>query len=83
MIYHIYGIILYLTFFLYSLYPFNSLSNSISSLLILLAIKNGYIKNTINDISEPNTKGIDKNKNIVDVYIGCLTILYNPVSITF
>ena len=28
-------------------------------------------------------KGIDKNKNIVTVYIGCLTILYNPVSINF
>ena len=28
-------------------------------------------------------KGIDKNKNTVIVYMGCLTTLYNPLSITF
>jgi hypothetical protein len=40
----------------------------------------GYIKKIINEKIEPSTKGIDKNSNIVDVYIGCLTIPYRPVS---
>jgi hypothetical protein len=42
----------------------------------------GYIKKIINEKKEPSTKGIDKNSNTVDVYIGCLTIPYRPVSIT-
>ena len=37
----------------------------------------------INEIIEPKINGIDKNKKIVTAYIGCLTIPYNPVSITF
>ena len=38
---------------------------------------------TINDIKEFKIKGIDRNKNIVVVYIGCLTIPYKPVSTNF
>ena len=37
----------------------------------------------MNEYMEPNTKGIDKNKKIVEVYIGCLTRPYRPVSTTF
>ena len=36
-----------------------------------------------NDNKDPNTNGIAKNKNIVAVYIGCLTREYSPVSITY
>ena len=35
------------------------------------------------DIKDPRISGIDKNRNIVARYIGCLTIPYNPVSTTF
>ena len=37
----------------------------------------------INENKEPSTNDIDKNNKIVDKYIGYLTTLYNPVSITF
>ena len=40
-------------------------------------------KKITNEIIEPKINGIDKNKNIVAVYIGCLTIPYKPFSITF
>ena len=35
------------------------------------------------ETSEPSTNGIDKNNKIVEAYMGCLTIPYNPLSITF
>ena len=35
------------------------------------------------EISEPKIKGMDRNNIIVAEYIGCRTIPYNPVSITF
>ena len=37
----------------------------------------------IKEITEPNINGIVKIKRIVTAYIGCLTIPYKPVSITF
>ena len=37
----------------------------------------------INEIIEFKIKGIVKNNIIVIKYIGCLIILYNPVSIIF
>ena len=40
-------------------------------------------KELLKEIIEPNIKGTVKNNNIVTAYIGCLTIPYNPVSITF
>ena len=42
-----------------------------------------HIKKIIKDIIEPSTNGIAKNNRIVAIYIGCLTIPYSPVSITF
>lgn len=51
--YQIYGIIWYLTFSWYSLYPFNFFSKTSSSFLILLIIISGYIKNITNEINEP------------------------------
>ena len=36
-----------------------------------------------NETKDPNINGIDKNNKIVIEYIGCLTIPYKPVSITF
>ena len=35
------------------------------------------------EINEPKIKGMDRNNIIVAEYIGCRTIPYNPVSITF
>lgn len=35
------------------------------------------------EIIEFNMRVIDRNNNIVVVYIGCLTIPYSPASITF
>ena len=82
-IYQINGIIRYLTLFLYSMYPSNSFSNNFSSFFILNIIRIGYTKKIKNDAKDPKTIGIDKNKIIVALYIGCLTIPYNPVSTTF
>ena len=48
-VYHINGIKRYLTFFLYSRYPFNSFSSNASSFLIRLAMMNGYARKMINE----------------------------------
>ena len=77
------GITLYFTFFLYSEYPSNPCSSTCSSFLILFTIITGYTRKIKNENSEPSTNGIDKNNKMVEEYIGCLTIPYNPVSITF
>lgn len=77
------GTTLYFTFFLYSEYPFNTYSKTCSSFLILFAIMIGYNIKIKNESSEPSINGTDKNNKIVEEYIGCLTIEYNPVSITF
>ena len=77
------GINLYFTFFLYSKYPFSPCSKTCSSFLILFTIIIGYNRKIKNENSEPSTNGIDKNNKIVEEYMGCLIIPYNPVSITF
>ena len=82
-IYQINGISLYLTFFLYSKYPGKSFSNTCSSFFILFEMIKGYIRKMINEISDPSIKGIVKNNKSVTAYIGCLTIPYKPLSITF
>lgn len=38
--------------------------------------------NTLNAITEPKINGIARNIKIVAEYIGCLTTLYKPLSIT-
>lgn len=77
------GINLYFTLFLYSEYPSNPRSSTCSSFLILFTIITGYARKIKNETSEPSTNGIDKNNKIVETYMGCLTIPYSPISITF
>ena len=44
----------------------------------------GFLEDkTWKEIGEPNISGKLKNNNVVAKYIGCLTIPYSPVSITF
>ena len=35
-----------------------------------------------NEYKEPSTRGMERNRSRVAAYIGCLTMPYNPVSIT-
>ena len=36
----------------------------------------------INEYTEPRMRGMDRNKRSVTLYMGCLTMPYNPVSTT-
>ena len=64
----------YFTLRLYSAYPSSSDSRRDSSPLILFAMMRGYTRKIRNEYSEPRTRGKDRNRSMVAVYIGCLTI---------
>lgn len=74
---------LYLTRFLYSAYPSSPFSNTASSFLMRMAMRGTYSSIMANEMGEASTSGMVRNSGVVAEYMGCLTIPYSPVSMTF
>ena len=69
-IYQIKGIILYLTFFMYSGYPFRPSARTFSSLFIRFWMIGRYTNVMMNDGIDPNISGMERNRRRVAEYIG-------------
>src|SRR5258708_23040199 len=76
------GTSLYVTFFLYSSYPSNSLTSMFSSPMILPTTAITPMKPMIKPYSEPSSRGAPRVINRQPRYNGCLTKPYTPVEMT-